>query len=57
VEDMRSCSVVMATYELDGRSVGSLGLIGPTRMDYQRAAAMAAAAAQRLAGTLNAIAG
>lgn len=56
VEEMRSCSLVMATYDLGGRSVGSLGLIGPTRMDYQRAVAAAASAARKLASTLGAIA-
>jgi heat-inducible transcriptional repressor len=57
IEDMRACSLVMATYAIEGRSVGSLGLIGPTRMDYQRAAAAAAAAARNLAGKLRAIVG
>jgi len=30
------CSVVAAPYELDGRVVGTLGVIGPTRMAYDR---------------------
>ena len=30
------CSVVTAPYELDGRIVGSVGVIGPTRMAYER---------------------
>jgi heat-inducible transcriptional repressor len=30
------CSVVTATYELDGRVIGTLGVIGPTRMAYER---------------------
>lgn len=30
------CSVVMAPYEVDGQVVGSLGVIGPTRMAYER---------------------
>jgi len=29
-------SVVMAPYEVDGRVVGTLGVIGPTRMAYER---------------------
>jgi heat-inducible transcriptional repressor len=29
-------SVVTAPYEVDGRIVGTLGVIGPTRMAYDR---------------------
>jgi heat-inducible transcriptional repressor len=31
-----SLSVVTAPYEVDGRIVGTLGVIGPTRMAYDR---------------------
>ena len=30
------CSVVTSSYEVDGTIVGSLGVIGPTRMSYDR---------------------
>ncbi|MGB4467178.1 MAG: heat-inducible transcriptional repressor HrcA [Azovibrio sp.] len=30
------CSVITAPYEVDGQVVGSLGVIGPTRMPYER---------------------
>jgi heat-inducible transcriptional repressor len=30
------CSVITAPYELDGRVIGTLGVIGPTRMAYER---------------------
>ncbi|MEP7180562.1 MAG: heat-inducible transcriptional repressor HrcA [Betaproteobacteria bacterium] len=30
------CSVVTATYERDGQVIGTLGVIGPTRMAYER---------------------
>jgi heat-inducible transcriptional repressor len=30
------CSVIAAPYELDGRVIGTLGVIGPTRMAYER---------------------
>lgn len=35
-EKMRDCSMVMATYQIDGRPVGSIGVLGPTRMNYAR---------------------
>jgi heat-inducible transcriptional repressor len=30
------CSIVTAPYEIDGKVVGTLGVIGPTRMAYER---------------------
>jgi heat-inducible transcriptional repressor len=30
------CSVVTAPYEVDGQVVGTVGVIGPTRMAYER---------------------
>ena len=32
--DLSECSVITATYHVDGRLVGKLGVIGPTRMKY-----------------------
>ncbi|WP_265181964.1 hypothetical protein [Geomicrobium sp. JCM 19055] len=29
--------MITATYAIDGDTVGSIGLIGPTRMQYERA--------------------
>lgn len=31
---MRDCSLITATYHIDGKLVGKLGVIGPTRMRY-----------------------
>ena len=33
-ENMQDCSIITATYRVDGRLVGKLGVIGPTRMRY-----------------------
>ena len=30
------CSLVTSPYEVDGQVVGTLGVIGPTRMAYER---------------------
>lgn len=35
-EDLRNCSVVTATYRIGDQNLGSIGVIGPTRMDYSR---------------------
>ena len=34
-EDLMDCSVITATYHVDGKMVGKLGVIGPTRMKYE----------------------
>ncbi len=36
IAPLDECSVVAAPYEVDGRIVGTLGVIGPTRMAYER---------------------
>ncbi len=36
IDALKNNSVVTATYKLGDRPVGSLGVIGPTRMDYNR---------------------
>lgn len=33
-EQMQDCSLITATYHVDGKLVGKLGVIGPTRMKY-----------------------
>ncbi|MHB8156155.1 MAG: heat-inducible transcriptional repressor HrcA [Desulfocucumaceae bacterium] len=33
-EEIKDCSVVVATYRLDGTPIGKIGVLGPTRMDY-----------------------
>jgi heat-inducible transcriptional repressor len=34
--EMRSCTVITAPYGTLGHPIGSLGIVGPTRMDYKR---------------------
>lgn len=36
VENMKDCSVVTATYELEEGVQGTIGIIGPKRMDYDK---------------------
>ncbi|MCX7171221.1 MAG: heat-inducible transcriptional repressor HrcA [Proteobacteria bacterium] len=36
IAQLDECSVIAASYEVDGRVVGSVGVIGPTRMAYER---------------------
>ena len=36
VHTMKDCSVVTAQYELGGGLHGTIGIIGPKRMDYEK---------------------
>ncbi len=36
LEEMQACSVVTARYGTEEQPLGSLGVVGPTRMDYRR---------------------
>ena len=38
-ESLLTCSVVVAPYLVDGRPAGTIGVLGPTRMDYPQAMA------------------
>jgi heat-inducible transcriptional repressor len=33
-EELNECSVLTATYKLNGQSIGTIGIVGPTRMNY-----------------------
>lgn len=35
VEQLKDCSLITATYKFNGKVIGKLGVIGPTRMDYE----------------------
>ena len=35
-ENLSACSLVTATYHINGKIMGRIGLLGPTRMDYSR---------------------
>jgi len=37
LEQFRSCSLITATYKINGKIIGSVGIIGPTRMEYSKA--------------------
>ena len=47
------CSLVTAPYGVEGRVLGALGVIGPTRMAYQRVIPVVQATAQILSNALN----
>ena len=36
VQSMKDCSVVTATYDLGDGLQGTIGIVGPKRMDYEK---------------------
>ena len=36
VQSLKDCSIVTATYELEEGGTGTVGIIGPKRMDYRK---------------------
>ncbi len=38
--DMKDCSVVTVTYKAGGKNIGTMGVVGPTRMDYGKVMAV-----------------
>jgi len=47
------CSMVTSTYEMDGEVAGVLGVIGPTRMSYERVIPIVDVTAKLLSAALN----
>lgn len=38
--DLKDCSVITVTYKAGGKNIGSMGVVGPTRMDYGKVMAV-----------------
>ena len=52
VAPLAQCAVVVAPYKVDGEQVGSIGVLGPTRMDYPKALAAVHVVSSRLGESL-----
>ena len=48
LDEVKDCSVIVASYKVKGETIGKVGLIGPTRMDYATAVSMLNAMSQTL---------
>lgn len=51
-ESLLSCSVVAAPFLVDGQHMGTIGILGPTRMDYASARAAVSEVSSRLSARL-----
>jgi heat-inducible transcriptional repressor len=52
-ESLSECSVVVAPYDIEGETAGTIGVLGPTRMKYPQALAAVALVSQRLGRRLS----
>jgi len=48
VESLAECSIIVAPYEVEGARAGTVGVLGPTRMNYPEAMAAVTIVSQRL---------
>jgi heat-inducible transcriptional repressor len=53
VEPLNECSLVVAPYEVDGQQVGTIGVLGPTRLNYPQALSAVAVVSRRLGDRLS----
>jgi heat-inducible transcriptional repressor len=53
MQPLADCSIVVAPYEVEGEPVGSIGVLGPTRMNYPLALAAVAVVSNRLGRRLS----
>lgn len=56
LEPIRTCTLISSTYNRGPVPVGSVGVLGPTRLDYETAIAVVAAAADYLSEALSQLA-
>ncbi|UMZ73070.1 heat-inducible transcriptional repressor HrcA [Natranaerofaba carboxydovora] len=48
VEEVKDCSLITASYEVHGKSVGTIGVLGPKRMNYSEVIAIVTQIAKEL---------
>ena len=49
---LAECALIVAPYQVDGEPAGSIGVLGPARMDYPQALAAVAVVSKRLSQRL-----
>jgi heat-inducible transcriptional repressor len=53
LEPLAECAVVVAPYQVEGQLVGTIGVLGPTRMNYPQALTAVSMVSQRLGNRLS----
>lgn len=55
LEEMKGCSIIRANYKLANESLGTIGIIGPTRMDYYQVSSILNGIVKNINSVLHAI--
>ena len=50
---MQECSLITTSYRIGNRTAGSLGVVGPTRMNYSRVISLVDFTAQLVSGVIS----
>jgi heat-inducible transcriptional repressor len=50
---LADCALIVAPYQAEGEPAGTIGVLGPSRMDYQQAIATVAVVSRRLSERLS----
>lgn len=53
IKELRDCAIVLAPYRVEGRMAGTVGVLGPTRMDYRLTIGAVAAVSDQLGRLLS----
>ncbi|RCW65318.1 heat-inducible transcriptional repressor HrcA [Saliterribacillus persicus] len=53
LDEMQGCSLITATYSLGGEQMGTIALLGPTRMEYSRVISVLNVLSRRLSKTFH----
>jgi heat-inducible transcriptional repressor len=53
LQSLAECSIVVSPYTVEGEPAGTVGILGPTRMDYEHALAAVAVVSRRLGQVLS----
>ncbi|MCL2463194.1 MAG: heat-inducible transcriptional repressor HrcA [Defluviitaleaceae bacterium] len=57
LEQLRGCSIIKADYRAGTRNFGSIGVIGPTRMDYGQAVSVLDGIVKKISAVIKALSG
>ena len=52
-DKINRCSMVTCTYSINGNTVGNIGILGPTRMEYAKSASLIREVAKQLSTVLD----
>jgi heat-inducible transcriptional repressor len=53
LEPIRTCTLISSTYHRDSIPVGSVGILGPTRLNYENAIALVSAVSEYLSEAIS----